>query len=77
MEAGSIEIFSANVWHDPDNISKYFLLTNKLIKVEFWEPVNINEFCLKKRMQRFRFIEGLNLAFLFKIGMYKYHHGTA
>ena len=28
-------------------------------------------------MQRFRFIEGLNLAFLFKIGIYKYHHGTA
>ena len=48
MEAGSIEIFSANVWRNPDNINKYLLLTNELIKVEFWEPVNINEFCLKK-----------------------------
>ena len=53
------------------------LLTNELIKVEFWEPVNINEFCPKKRMQRFRFIEGLNLAFLFKVGIYKYQHKTS
>ena len=28
-------------------------------------------------MKRFRFIEGLSLAFLFKVGVYKYHHGTA
>ena len=77
MEVGSIEIFSANVWRNPENINKYCSLTNELIKVEFWEPVDINEFCPKNRMQRFRFIEGLNLAFLFKIGMYKYHHGTA
>lgn len=77
MEAGSIEIFSANVWRNPENINKYFLLTNELIKAEFWEPVNIYEFCPQKRVQRFRFIEGLNLAFLFKVGIYKYHHGTA
>ena len=77
IEAGTIEIFSANVWHDPTNKSKYHSLTIELEKVEFWIPVNVNEFYLKKRVNRHRFIEGLNVAFLFKIGLYKYHHGTA
>ena len=45
MEAGSIEIFSANIWRKPEIINKYRLLTNELIKTEFWEPININEFC--------------------------------
>ena len=51
MEAGSIEIFSANVWRNPTNTSKYHLLTNKLESVEFWEPINVNDFCPKERMK--------------------------
>ena len=35
IEAGTIEIFSANVWHNSTNKSKYYLLTIKLEKVEF------------------------------------------
>lgn len=77
MEAGSMEIYSANIWHNPANINKYCSLTNKLEEVEFWEPVNVNEFCPNERMRRHRFIEGLNMAFLFKVGLYKYHHGSA
>ncbi|PKK58257.1 hypothetical protein RhiirC2_796605 [Rhizophagus irregularis] len=44
---------------------------------EFWKPLNVNEFCPEERMKRHRFIEGLDSAFLFKVGVYKYHHGTA
>ncbi|PKY58409.1 hypothetical protein RhiirA4_449266, partial [Rhizophagus irregularis] len=77
MEAGSMEIFSANIWRNPANINKYYSLTNKLEEVEVWEPVNVNEFCPNERMRRYRFIEGLNMAFLFKVGLYKYHHGSA
>jgi len=57
MEAGSIEIFSANVWRNPANTSKYYLLTNKLEGVEFWEPVNVNEFCPEERTKRHRFLK--------------------
>lgn len=77
MEAGSIEIIPANVWRNQENINKYHLLTNKLEGVEFWDPVNGNEYCPKERMKKYRFIEGLNAAFLFKVGLYKYHHGSA
>ena len=77
MEAEYIEIFSANVLRNQANINKYHLLTNKLKEVEFWEPININEYCSEERMKRHRFIEGLNTAFLFKVGLYKYHHGSA
>uniref|UniRef100_U9TKM5 Uncharacterized protein n=1 Tax=Rhizophagus irregularis (strain DAOM 181602 / DAOM 197198 / MUCL 43194) TaxID=747089 RepID=U9TKM5_RHIID len=44
---------------------------------EFWKPLNVNEFCPEERMKRHRFIEGLDSAFLFKVGVYKYYHGTA
>ncbi|CAB5374111.1 unnamed protein product [Rhizophagus irregularis] len=44
---------------------------------QFWKPLNVNEFCPEERMKRHRFIEGLDSAFLFKVGVYKYHHGTA
>ncbi|PKY18698.1 hypothetical protein RhiirB3_492222 [Rhizophagus irregularis] len=77
IEAGSIEIFSANIWRNQTNINKYCSLTNELVKAEFWKPLNVNEFCPEERMKRHRFIEGLDSAFLFKVGVYKYHHGTA
>jgi hypothetical protein len=77
IEAGSIEIFSANILRNQTNIYKYHSLTNKLKEIEFWELININEYCSEEKMKRYRFIEGLNTAFLFKVRLYKYHHGSA
>ncbi|CAB4383374.1 unnamed protein product [Rhizophagus irregularis] len=54
MEAGSMEIYLANIWRNPANINKYCSLTNKLEEVEFWKPVNVNEFCPNEKMKRHR-----------------------
>ncbi|RGB42604.1 hypothetical protein C1646_750790 [Rhizophagus diaphanus] len=43
-------------------------------ELEYWEPVNINQFC--PVLQRFRFVKKLKVDFLFKVGKYTYHHGN-
>ncbi|CAI2191596.1 8313_t:CDS:2 [Funneliformis geosporum] len=75
-KTGYIEIFNENTWRKPEIVKEFHILTKTLQELEYWKPININQFCPESRKQRSRFIEKLMVAFPFKIGKYTYHHGN-
>ena len=47
--AGYIEILNANTWRKPEVVKEFHILTKTLEELEYWEPVNINQFCPELR----------------------------
>jgi len=48
-KAGYIEIFNENTWRKPEIVKDFHILTKTLQELEYWEPVNINQFCPESR----------------------------
>src|SRR3954453_3841978 len=44
-KAGYIEILNANTWRRPELVKEFHILTKTLEELEYWKPVNINQFC--------------------------------
>ena len=48
-KAGYIEILNENTWRRPEIVKEFRILTKTLEELEYWEPVNINQFCPELR----------------------------
>jgi len=48
-KAGYIEILNENTWRKPEIIKEFRILIKALEKLEYWKPVNINQFCPESR----------------------------
>src|SRR4051794_6082638 len=47
--AGFMEILNKNTWRKPEIVKMFHSLTKTLVELEYWEPVNINQFCPESR----------------------------
>ena len=45
----NVEIFNENTWRKPEIVKDFHILTKTLQELEYWEPVNINQFCPELR----------------------------
>lgn len=48
-KTGYIEILDGNTWRKPEVIKEFHALLKTLEELEYWEPVNINQFCPELR----------------------------
>ena len=48
-KAGYIEILNENTWRKPEIVKDFHILTETLKQLEYWKPININQFCPESR----------------------------
>lgn len=46
---GYIEILNENTWRKPEIIKEFRVLTKTLEELEYWKPINVNQFCPESR----------------------------
>ncbi|GET01947.1 uncharacterized protein LOC111130598 [Rhizophagus clarus] len=60
----------------PTIVTKYKKLVTAVESTDYWKIINVDQYCPNNSTAKSTYLQNLEEAFTFKIGIYTYHHGN-
>ncbi|GBC01660.1 hypothetical protein RclHR1_04280017 [Rhizophagus clarus] len=75
-DASKLKIILPVMFRNPTIVTKYKELVTAVESTDYWKIINVDQYCPNNSTAKSTYLQNLEEAFTFKIGIYTYHHGN-